>query len=739
MKIIILIGFLLTFLQGFSQLKGLVYGNTENDKSKIYGAKVKSLRTKNGVITCESGIFELTLKEFPDTIVISAIGYHNDTLIVTKKDRFATYEINLFSEQLLPEMIVSARQKTHGIIKLNPLQVENISEGELRKAACCNLSESFETNVSVDVNMTDAVSGAKRIQMMGLDGVYTQIQMENIPYLRGLESASGLASIPGTWVESIQITKGTGNIVNGYESMAGLVNIELKKPETMEKFFLNGYGNIFGRAELNVHGSEKVSKKIHSGYFAHASGMFGELDQNKDNFRDIPKSKNASFLNRWTYSGRKMKAQWGLNSYYEDKQGGQMGFNSRVASNLYGVHLENKHVDVFAKTAFFFQNKPYQSVGVVYNLKYQESNALFGLKTFSGLERRAYVNAIYDGIIGNTDHGIKLGTSLVYADIHQQLDSLDFSLFTLPRVEIVPGVFSEYTLRTTRFTSVLGLRSDYHNLYGIQTSPRIHGKFSINESLDIRFTGGRGFRVPNAIIDNISLLATSRAWVIDTEVLPEISWNVGGSFVYEFSFSNRKASISSDFYHTYFENQLVVDRDFSTNHIYFKNVEGASFSNSFQTELSLPLLKNFDVRLAYKYLDVQSNLGGIMQQQVMIPKHRGFLNLAYFSRNKRWEYDLTINLIGKSRLHMAHLPDNSYTNNNESQAYPMINANITHVYKKWDFYIGGENLANYTQKNPIVDVENPFGSHFDATRVWAPIQGMNIYVGLRYKIKKSTK
>lgn len=715
-----------------AQLKGVVYGHQENKKEIIVGAKVKSLKQKTGVLTNEEGTFEMVLgKELPDTLVISAFGFYNDTLVVTKKDRYALVEINLYSDLILPEVVAHAKMTGHGISKLKTLQVEHIGENELRKAACCNLSESFETNASVDVNMTDAISGAKKIQMMGLDGVYTQIQMENIPYLRGLESSYGLNSIPGTWVESIQITKGTGNVVNGYESMAGLINLELKKPEEMERFYFNMYGNRFGRGEINMHGGGKINKHWKGGVFVHGASMFGDVDVNKDGFRDMPMSNNLSFMNRYRYDGKKMEAQLGVNSYFEEKIGGQTGYKTTRNDSLYGVYVRNKHIDAFAKTGFLFEKKPYQSIGIVYNFKFQDSYAVFGNRVFTGQEKRAYVNAIFDGIIGNTNHKIKTGLSYVFVDITQNLDSIH-----LPRVEHVPGAFFEYTYTSTRFTYVAGMRGDYHNLFGFQFTPRMHSRFSITENLDLRLTGGKGFRVSNMIIDNISLLATSRSWVLDQQIKPEISWNYGGSLVQDFFIRKRKASFTVDFYHTFFVNQLVVDRDQALDKIYFTNLQGKSSSNSFQTELSLPLLKGFDVRFAFKYLDVKSEFGGKIQQQVMIPRYRGLINVAYKSRNKRWEYDLTCSIYGKSRLNEVQNPDGSLSAETETPVYPIFNAQITHIYKKWDFYLGGENIGNYRLQNAIIDPTNPFGSYFDATRAWAPIQGTNVYFGLRYRIKQ---
>lgn len=730
---------LLTIQNSFGQLHGLIQGEDENEKKPIYNAKIRLKNAKTGTLSKEDGTFELSLpKALPDTLIFSANGFYNDTIIVTKADRFAAISVILYSMRALPEFIISSRRTSSSISKMKTLHVEELTSAELRKAACCNLSESFQTNASVDVNITDAVSGAKKIQMMGLDGVYTQIQMENIPYLRGLESSFGLQSISGTWIESIQITKGTGNVVNGYESMAGLVNLEIKKPLEMEKIYLNVYQNIFGRSELNANAGYKLSKKWSTGWLAHASSVYGQIDHNMDNFKDLPTGDNIAFMNRWAYQGTKMEAQFGFNAYQDRKVGGQIGFvrGMQLEPNpqdfKYGVLLNSKHIDAFLKTGFFGK-RTNQSLGIVYNVKYQEINGSFGIRNFSGVEKRGYINMIYDDYIGTLDHKIKTGASLVVLDISQSAEMLMQN-----RKEIVPGIFTEYTYTNSRLSSVLGARYDYHSLYGSQFSPRFHAKYIAHEKTDLRFTAGKGWRVPNYIIDNVSLLANSKQWIAPNEIKPEISWNIGGSVVQEFNLFNQKGSLTVDLYRTWFENQLIVDRDESVNAIVFTNLENGSFSNSFQSELSVSPLKNFDIRVAYKYLDVKAQYGGQMRQQVMIPKHRGFVNLAFFSRNKRWEYDLTCTVYGISRLPVKDDPNNPSNQlfNQTSEVYPMLNAQITHVFKRWDFYLGGENLTNFKQKNPIIDAQNPFGSKFDATTIWGPVMGVNIYAGLRYSIKQ---
>lgn len=741
MKYSVLYGFILFSFFGFSQVRGIVYGSDTLQKSKLFGAKVILLQSPIRVITDEDGKFEFELpKLLPDTMVIKAMGFHSDTIILNKEDRFSNFQIVLYSVQLIPEVLFSYKKGSKSVSKLKSLLVEEISSDELKKAACCNLSESFETNASVDVSISDAVSGAKQIQMMGLSGVYTQIQMENIPYLRGLESAFGLNSIPGTWVNAIQITKGTGTVVNGYESMAGLINIDLKKPDDMEKLFINGYGNIFGRGELNIHSGIKLNKKWSTGIFAHGSSFQVKLDQNNDNFKDIPTGYNAAFLNRWTYNGNRFESQFGINAYVDEKVGGEKWYDPKYigipqAGFPYGVYNSTKHIDLFAKTGFLFKTKPFRSIGILYNLKYQKTDAIFGFRNFNGTEKRGYINAIYDDIIGSTLHKTRIGVSTVYSDFSQIQDSISDN-----RLEIVPGFFGEYSYTGIRLVNVIGARLDYHNLYGAIFSPRLHTKYTLTEKTDLRFTAGKGWRVPNYMIDNLSLLATGRNWVAPSEIKPEVSWNIGGSIVQEFSFLNRKASLVLDYYYTFFENQLVVDRDISSNQIVFTNITDKSFSHSFQTELSVAISKTFDLRAAYKYLDVKAEYAGELQTKVMVPAHRGFLNLAYHTRNKRWLVDATVSLFGKSRLPVTLLSNGLSTIQNESFVYPLISGQITHIYKRWEFYLGGENLGNYTQNNPILNASNPFSSTFDATRVWAPVMGTMIYGGFRFTLtqKKTT-
>lgn len=725
MKFYFLLASLLTATINYAQIKGVVRGADTLQTAPLKNVKITLLRAGTTVYSNEDGSFEILLgKQSPDTLLFVAKGYRSDRLVVTRADRFAALNVILVSGQLVREIVVAGGKDAHGISKLKTLHVEELTSAEFRKAACCNLSESFETNATVDVSMSDAISGAKKIQLLGLDAVYTQLQFENIPFLRGLESAFGMGVIPGTWLESIQITKGTGSVVNGYESMAGLVNLEFKKPKDLPQLYLNAYQNRFGRTELNLHSGQQLNERWHMGLFLSGATIYGNLDHNQDGFKDQALTQSFNLLQRFSYQGKKMEAQLGVQAYVDDKTGGQMSFNKQNPVG-YGMALQSQHLSAFSKTGFFGK-RPGQSLGVITNVKVQDLDGFFGLRAFQGKERRLYLNAIYDDIIGSSDHKIKIGASFLALRILQYAGQPSGGAqLGLTRTEIVPGVFAEYTYSGNRLSAVIGARYDQHNLAGGQFSPRAHLKYALTPQLDLRLTSGRAWRMPNFVVDNLSLLASSKTWIANQSLQPEISWNIGASLVQGFSFKKRKGSISLDAYHTRFSQQLVADRDSIFEMVVFKNLADNSVATVIQTEFAYEVVRGLDLRLAYKFQDVRALYNGAFQNQVLVPRQRYFVNLAYQTRNKRWAYDLTY-----SRYSAVRLPHHGH-----STPWALLNAQVTRNWKKLEFYLGGENLLNFTQHAPIIDAANPFGPNFDATQVWAPIMGWNAYLGLRFTLK----
>lgn len=718
-------------------IKGIVSG--KNDKGineALPGANVYWDQTTIGTSTDESGRFQLINPEaIPAKLIISMVGFASDTIIIHQLDHLNIHVI-LKNTITLKAVNVEARQSSTLNSTFNPINTELISSKELLKAACCNVSESFSTNASVDVAFTDAVSGAKKIQMLGLDGVYTQILSENMPMLRGLSAAYGINYIPGTWVENILVTKGTGSVVNGYESISGQINLEFLKPfEQKKRFFINIYGNHKGRAEANIHIAKRVSEKWASILFTHASSNLIKQDINKDGFLDMPLTRQYTASNKWDFHNQKtFEAQLGIKGLYETRQGGQTNFiyaNDRDSSNSYGIGINTKSIECFAKTGFLFPSKPNKNIGIQTSGKWQEQDMFFGLRNYNGVQKNLYANIIFVNIINNTNHKYKLGASYLLDDYSEKYND---SLFA--RTESVPGVFAEYTYtHPDNISLVAGLRADYHNLHGIQYTPRLHVRYNLTKSTTLRLSGGRGFRTSNIFVENQSVFASSRKVLIKEQLKPEIAWNYGISVNQKFKLFGNEASVNADFFRTDFQNQVIVDIDQHVNKVVFYNLNGASYSHSLQIDFGFTPLKMFDIKLAYKWYDVKTAYNFELLDKPYIPKHRIMFNMAYSTYMDIWKFDFTANWLGESRLPSTELSPVEYQLPKHSTDYFLLNAQITKKFKKFELYLGCENMLNYTQKNPIIASENPFGKNFDASMIYAPVDGRTIYAGFRISIK----
>ncbi|MBL0343564.1 MAG: TonB-dependent receptor [Bacteroidetes bacterium] len=727
----------------YGTVKGNIfeYATTPQSKSALIGASIFWKGTTIGTTSDLNGHFSLDIPDkLPLQLVVSFVGFNSDTLTVVNLN-----EINIFLKPAisLSEFIVEGRQDAIMLSTIKPINVEQIGQKELLKAACCNLSESFETNPSVNVSYTDAITGAKEIQMLGLSGIYSQVMTENIPNVRGLASVYGLNYVPGPWMESIQITKGSGSVANGYESTSGQINVEYLKPEKADKFYINGYGASTGNLELNIHKAFKVSDKVNSILFLHGENMQTKWDHQNDKFLDMPLVSQANVFNRWSYNdGKKFEGQFGVKAIYEKRRSGQTFYkwnDTADSTSGYGVQITTKRIEVFYKSGMVFPATPWKSAGLILSGSFHDQNSYFGIKTYTGNQKSAYGSIIYMSIIGNTNHKWKTGIDWRH-DIYNE----KYLLAPYLRTENVPGIYAEYTFnRNEKFGFVAGSRLDLHNDWGLFYTPRLHMKYNFSPDVIFRLSGGRSFRTANVFSDNIAIMATSRDLIIEEELKPERAWNFGGNFTALFKAFYRPGSFSVDYYLTDFSNQVIVDMYTSDNEIQIYNLQGNSYSRSFQIAVNYEVFKRFDVRLAYKIDDVTMDYNGISSRKPLVPQNRSLLNISYASKNESWKYNFTTHFQGQTKLGLATTADvnngNDQESDNKSPAFFTFNAQITKVIKQWDIYLGSENLSNYRQPNPIINANDPFGPGFDATNIWGPVMGRKIYLGFRYSIKSANK
>lgn len=750
---------LITFSHCFSQSR-IIQGKVLEEREKgvfipLQGATVFWLGTPLGSATDSLGLFALA---FPDSIpsprlVVRYLGYSADTL-----EDFSTEKVQIILKQeehkTLQEITVEGRGPT-SFITDHAINTQVMTSRELVKAACCNLSESFETNPSVEVNYTDAVTGARQIQMLGLAGIYSLLTQENLPGNQGIFANYGLGFTPGSWIESIQVTKGVGSVANGYESMAGQINVELKKPDwnpkKRERLFINIYGNDMYRLEINMNSTQQWHPKIHATTFFHGNTQESHMDANKDGFRDIPAGKQINVMQRWTYADTLgWTAQWGGNWLWDTRQAGTFDHQSFPK---YAIQLDNHQWGLFAKTGYIFPGNTFRSIGLMQSYSERQSTQNFAsVNSYSGNQKTYYANLIYQSIIGSTNLTFRTGASFKWDQFSEKLIHKIQGAHRgeWERTEIVPGIFGELTWKPrSDFMFIGGLRADKHNMFGFWITPRLHLKYDIKEGSSIRITAGNGRRVANIFAENSGLLASARqiflpsgsglynntsqnfAPISASGLKPEMAWNYGLSWDHQWEFIGRNARISMDIFQTRFVNQVVVDVDASARDIRFYNLQGSSWSNAFQFMAEWEVLRRLDIRMAYKWLDVQQFIDGKIREKPYVAQHRFFINLAYETRSK-WSFDLTLNWNSSKRLpSSANNPEN-WQWAERSPAFLLLQGQISKKIKRqWDFYLGSENLLNFRQKQLIIDPESPLGTYFDASVVWGPVIGRMAYVGLR--------
>ena len=714
-------------------LSGHVLEEGENRNEPLIGASVFWLGTTVGSATDANGKFSIKEpSEFPAKLVVSFVGYTSDTLQV--KNGSKEIEIKLSPSIQLGTVTVSERQEGSAFKLLDPVISESINSHELQKAACCNLSESFETNASVDVVFTDAVSGAKKIQMLGLDGVYTQIQAENVPLIRGLSSNYGMGFVPGTWIESIQIIKGPGSVSNGYESMVGQINLEYFKPDQADKLFVNVYGNVGGRVEANVQSGYVFNEKVGMNINAHASGIFRENDMNKDGFVDIPRSQQYNLFNRWRFTGKNIMGQIVLHGLYDNKVGGQVGFKPEQGiqtSGPYGIEITNRLANIHTKTGYIVPNEDDMSVALITNWRYHDQNSYFGLKRYSGVQKSANTNLIFLKGWKEDKHELKLGASFNYDNYNESYNDSAFA-----REEVIPGAYAEYTFRAKeKFSAVAGFRFDHNSKYGSFYTPRLHLKYNPTDKTVLRLTGGRGYRASNIFTESSSLMASSRTVNVLEELRAEVSWNYGVSASHQFKILGKDASVYASFYRTEFENQVVIDLDANTQTANVYNLTGASYSNSLQAEFSIEPVKRFEVKAAYKWNDVKMTTADALRTKALVKQHKILTTFSYATNFNKWQFDLSVHVHGPSRIPSTESNPEQYQLLSESPWHVTMNMQITKRFKWFELYVGAENLTNFRQQNAIVAADDPYGQFFDASLVWGSTMGINPYLGLRYKLK----
>ncbi len=730
-KTTLILFFIIPYFSFGDDIKGKVFANSKDGERPLPGVNIYWEGTTLGTASGDDGSFTIKQRNDHYMLVFSFVGY--ETKVVHVHDENMQNIVVMLNPNLeLEEVRVVQKDRGTYLSTINPIQTETIGSAELHKAACCNLAESFETNPSVDMSFSDAITGAKQIRLLGLDGTYSLLQVENMPNLRGLATTFGLSYIPGPWLESIQVSKGAASVVNGYDAIAGQINADLKKPDSGEKLFLNAYRNTEGRTEFNGNGNFRLKgDTLTTGILIHASGLMKKNDHNGDGFIDAPMSKFFQVGNRWKYIKDGFMAQAGVFYLKDERMGGQTSVEWNMLptpSDSYGVNINNDRLEAFFKTGYVF-NRGNSAVAFLSNFSKHQTNSFFGLNEYSGDEIRYWANAVYTQDLDPSDtHVLNAGASFIYDDFNETLYGQ-----AIERTETVPGIFAEYTFKPNpNLTLMTGLRMDFHSIFGTFVTPRMHFRWQFTPHMTLRTSAGKGFRTANVLSENNNLLAASRTLQWTDDVMQEKAWNYGVALIQKYDILGRELTINAEYFRTDFQTQLIVDRETSGDFIKLTTLDGTSYANTFQFDVRWQPVERLDVLVACRLNDIKQTIGGELKEKPLSSDYKGLLNFNYTTNLKKWMFDYTIQFNGGGRIAIS--PSSAYASATSFSPYTVMNAQVTKYFRFGSIYLGAENLTDFMQPDPIQGANDPFGPDFDATNVWGPVMGRKVYLGLRFNL-----
>ena len=711
----------------------------DENNEPIIGATVRWEGEQSGTYTSPEGEFELPAKNHTHTLIVSYVGYETLTIEVQADSEFLVLEL---SEGASLEAIeVRARLSDNRVSLLSNQNIESISSCELKKAACCNLSESFDTNASINVGSSNSLIGMKEMEMLGLRGLYTQLQIENRPTFQDLSYPWSLEFIPGPWIEGIQIAKGASTVLSGTEGLTGKINTELIKPTNAPSVFINLFAATEGRLEANVHLNTRINENWSTGILMHSNRMQNEIDHHGNGFLDLPLKENYTFLYRLLYENDNWYGEGNLLFLNTDIQGGQI----RSASETpYLIESNIRRWEAFGKLGYFGFEDPSQSMALIWHYTHHDNLNNFGNRNHHGIQNSAYANLLFKTDVFNSAHNFFSGMSFQYDDIDEIMDGTDYS-----RVNRQAGIFTEYSFNPAAsldgnysgflndFGLMVGLRLDHHNHHDWLFTPTMSAKYNISDFTVLRVNAGRSFRTPHVITDNLSVLTSNRAFIVEEEPAIEEGWNFGFNLATEFMLGMKQASFFFDAYHTFFNNQMVVDRDINVNEIRVYNLDGKSYANSLLAAAQVAWTDNFSSKAGVKFNDVHITQGGKLDRAPMIARWNILKAIDWESTNQKWMFNATWNWTKPGRFpDLTGVPENLLNDfTSELRSFGIINAQLTKRFSWIEFYAGVENITNVFMHNPILSSADPYGPYFDASLAYMPTHGRKGYIGLRFEIK----
>ena len=614
-----------------------------------------------------------------------------------------------------------------------------INQAELCRAACCNLGESFSTNPSVDVNYSDPATGAKQIKLLGLSGSYVQLLTENLPNFRGAARPYALRYVPGPWMKSISVSKGCSSVKNGFESMSGQIDVEYLKPDDPQGVALNAYIDSEVKVEANVDANRKFTDRLSSEILAHYEVRFMNHDSNNDGFTDTPDIRQINLQNRWKYFGQSYIFHGGIGYLNEKSEAGQITHHSSHSATPYRIDMLTNRYEAYMKHAFILDSERGSNIALMANGSYHDMDATYGFKGYNVGEWNGYAQLMFETYFTDV-HSLSTGISYNYDSFRQHLrteNNENLPYTKLNEYETTAGAYAQYTWKPSdKLTAMAGLRGDWSSIYKWFVTPRFNIRYSPTERVNLRASAGKGYRSVFGWAEFNYLLASGRQLVVEN-LNQESSANYGFNVDWSIPINAETIKLNAEYYYTHFYRQVIADYDSDPHSLTIGNLNGKSYSHTFQVDATYESSFGLSVTAAYRLNDVKTTYNGVLMEKPLTSRYKALLTASYSTPMDIWQFDATLQYNGGGRMPAPYQLDNgNWSWGPRFKAFPQLNLQVTRWFRHFSIYAGGENLTNFKQKNPIIFASDPWSPNFDSTMIWGPVHGAMAYIGVRFNFGK---
>ncbi|SFF45624.1 TonB-dependent receptor [Thermoflexibacter ruber] len=748
-KIICIITILL-FVSVLSFAQGSIKGKVISEGKPLPFINIALLNTNLGTISDSLGNY--WLKNVPwgtYQIQFSGVGFKPFKVSVSvNKDKIATLNANL-EEDLseLQAVVVTGTMKESFIIQ-SPVHVEVFTPHFFKKNPTQCLFDALQIVNGVRPQMSCNVCNAGDIWINGMPGAYTMVLIDGMPIVSALSTVYGLSGIPNSIIERIEVVKGPASTLYGSEAVAGLINIITKSPTKAPQFSLDAFGTGYGEYNLDLAGKFSINKTqslISANYF-----NFNQIsDKNGDGFTDVTLQNRISIFNKWSVerkNSRLMNLAWRY--MYEDRWGGQTSWERkfRGTDSIYGESIFTKRFELIGNYQLPFDK---EKIVLNYSFNSHIQDSQYGTTSYLADQKISFAQLLWDKKIGK--HDLLLGSTLRYTHYDDNTPATaKENTENQPNKTTLFGIFAQDEIRLFKKQKLLlGLRYDKHPVHGNVWSPRANYQWSMNENNTLRVSYGNGFRVVNLFTEDHAALTGARRVEIREALQPERSWNINANYQKHIHTEIGEFDVDVSGFYTYFTNRIIADYFTDPDKIIYENLRGHAVSKglALNTDFSFrfPLKINAGVTLMDVYQKEDDGTGSLVKlPQIQTSPFSGTFALSYTLRKPQITLDWTGNFF--SPMHLPVVP-NDYRPE-KSPWYSIQNLQLTKTFGNGlQIYGGVKNLLNFMPKGDVIlrafdpfdktandPVSNPNGYTFDPTYIYAPMQGMRAFVGVRYAI-----